>query len=352
MVNKGRKRFNNGERQMEKPKVSIIIPVYNVEKYLDRCIQSILNQTYKDLEVILVDDGSPDSCPQICDTFETKYENIRVVHKENGGLSSARLAGFKLAKGEYILFIDSDDYISKHMVEKLVSAIESKQADLAMCSYNIEHNGKKQEILLPYSCDTISGKTDIQNQYILPLIGNSRQGINIPGFLCIRLFRKSLIREDFFGSERIYYKEDHVFDLLYADYINKIALVNEPLYFYCFNDQSLSNSYRKDKWGMYKNLYKFNETYLEKRNVKDSERLTNFLISAIFASVDNAVMTGSYIKFMQEIKSLRNDSLAKRGISGDLQQTSTSHRLTIWMLKFRLYPLLYFFRKKRLEVAI
>lgn len=337
---------------MEKPKVSVIVPVYNVEKYLDRCIQSILNQTYKDLEVILVDDGSPDNCPQMCDIFETKYKNIRVVHKENGGLSSARLAGFKLAKGEYILFVDSDDYICKHMVEKLVSAIESKQADLAMCSYSIEHNGKKQEILLPYSCDIISGETDILNQYILPLIGNSRKGVNIPGFLWLRLFRKNLIREDFFGSERTYYKEDHVFDLLYADYINKIALVNEPLYFYCFNDQSLSNSYRKNKWEMYKNLYKFNEAYLEKRNVEGSERLTNFLISAIFASVDNAVMSGSYIQFVQEIKSLCNDHLAKRGISGDLQQTSISHKFTIVMLKFKLYPILYFIRKKRLEVAI
>ena len=92
--------------------ISVIVPIYNVEKYLDKCVDSIINQTYKNLEIILVDDGSPDNCPQMCDDYAKKDSRIRVVHKENGGLSDARNAGMKVATGEYVSFIDSDDYIS------------------------------------------------------------------------------------------------------------------------------------------------------------------------------------------------------------------------------------------------
>ena len=95
---------------MENPKVSILVPIYNVEKYLPRCIESVLSQDFRDYELILVDDGSPDQCPQICDEYAKKDSRIKVVHKQNGGLVSARLAGFMEARGEYLVFLDSDDY--------------------------------------------------------------------------------------------------------------------------------------------------------------------------------------------------------------------------------------------------
>ena len=94
-----------------KPKVSIIVPVYNVEKYLDRCMESLLNQTLKDIEIILVDDGSPDNCPQICDEYAKKDSRVKVVHKVNAGLGYARNSGLDVASGEYVAFVDSDDYV-------------------------------------------------------------------------------------------------------------------------------------------------------------------------------------------------------------------------------------------------
>ena len=113
------------------PKISVIVPVYKVEKYLDKCVESIVNQTYKNLEIILVDDGSPDNCPAMCDAWAEKDERIKVIHKENGGVSSARNAALEVATGDYIGFVDSDDWIEPDMYEYLVSLILDNDAQIA-----------------------------------------------------------------------------------------------------------------------------------------------------------------------------------------------------------------------------
>ena len=113
-------------------KVSIIIPVYNVEKYLEKCIKSVLNQTYQNLEIILVDDGSKDKSAIICDEYMVKDNRITVIHKQNGGLSSARNAGIEVATGEAVFFLDSDDYISKECIEKLVKLMKKNSADISI----------------------------------------------------------------------------------------------------------------------------------------------------------------------------------------------------------------------------
>lgn len=113
--------------------ISVIIPIYKVEEYLDECVCSVVNQTYTNLEIILVDDGSPDNCPQMCDEWACKDSRIRVIHKPNGGLSDARNAGIDAATGEYIAFVDSDDFIKPDMLEKLYTAIQKEKADIAAC---------------------------------------------------------------------------------------------------------------------------------------------------------------------------------------------------------------------------
>ena len=119
----------------EKPLLSIIVPVYNVERYLPKCIDSILAQTFTDFELILVEDGSPDNCPALCDAAAAKDARIRVIHQKNGGLSAARNAGLDAARGEWIGFVDSDDYIAPEMYEVLYQAVQSTGADLALCDY-------------------------------------------------------------------------------------------------------------------------------------------------------------------------------------------------------------------------
>ncbi len=119
----------------EKPLLSIIVPVYDVENYLQKCIDSILAQTFTDFELILVDDGSPDNCPALCDTAAAKDARVRVIHQKNGGLSAARNAGLDVARGEWIGFVDSDDYIAPEMYEKLYRAVQQTGADFALCDF-------------------------------------------------------------------------------------------------------------------------------------------------------------------------------------------------------------------------
>ena len=119
----------------EKPLLSIIVPVYDVERYLPKCIDSILAQTFTDFELILVEDGSPDGCPALCDAAAARDARIRVLHQKNGGLSAARNAGLDVARGEWIGFVDSDDYIAPEMYEALYQAVQSTGADLALCDY-------------------------------------------------------------------------------------------------------------------------------------------------------------------------------------------------------------------------
>ena len=117
--------------------ISVIVPVYNVEKYLDKCVDSIVNQTYKNLEIILVDDGSPDNCPKMCDAWVEKDSRIKVIHKENGGVSSARNAGLKASCGEYIGFVDSDDFIQPDMFEQLLGAYDKESIELSAFLLNL-----------------------------------------------------------------------------------------------------------------------------------------------------------------------------------------------------------------------
>ena len=119
------------------PKISVVLPVYKVEKYLKRCIQSICVQTYRNLEIILVDDGSPDSCPEICDELAKCDSRIRVIHKENGGLSDARNVGTAYATGEYITFVDSDDDVTETYVEYLYGLIKKYDCKMALCTYSM-----------------------------------------------------------------------------------------------------------------------------------------------------------------------------------------------------------------------
>ena len=138
--------------------ISIIIPVYKVEKYIYKCIDSVLNQTYKNLEIILVDDGSPDKCPEICEEYAKKDNRIKIIHKKNGGLSDARNAGLKVATGKYIGFVDSDDYIEKDMYQVLYNNIIKTNSDISIVNLKevkeneiIENNVKDEQNTIEYT---------------------------------------------------------------------------------------------------------------------------------------------------------------------------------------------------------
>ena len=146
---------------------SVIVPIYNIEKYIRKCVDSVLCQSFTDYELILVDDGSPDRCPEICDEYENKEERVRVIHKENGGLVSARQAGIKIAKGEYVLNLDADDALSPDALKYANKIIADTNADIVSFSYECVKNGKVANYITEPLDEGVYNKEDIE-KHIFP----------------------------------------------------------------------------------------------------------------------------------------------------------------------------------------
>lgn len=211
--------------------ISVIVPVYNVESYLDRCVQSIVDQTYSDLEIILVDDGSPDRCGSMCDKWAKRDGRIKVVHKENGGLSDARNVGIEIATGDYIGFVDSDDWIEPDMYEKLLKAIQNEDAQISVCGLNrIYDNG--------YSIDQFV----FQDQFTLLTDNIVRAYLCQNTFStasCDKLYRAELFDVRRFPKGKLYEDAPIIFEILCS--INKMVHVGKPLYHYFQRSSSISN---------------------------------------------------------------------------------------------------------------
>ena len=230
------------------PLVSVIVPVYNVEKYLNKCVDSIVNQTYKNLEIILVDDGSPDNCPQMCDDWAEKDSRIKVIHKENGGVSSARNTGLDKANGEYISFIDSDDYIDKDMFKTLL--------DKDYSSYDLVEYGFTSD---KKSVNTDSFENDIILNNTEECILNLIKGIINPS-VCDKLYNSKHISSIRFNKSKSI-GEDYLFNFAYLLNIEKIIIINKPLYFYSERKNSATNVLREDMINRWKNTKEIISSY-------------------------------------------------------------------------------------------
>ncbi len=214
---------------MEEKKISIIVPVYNVEKYLSRCVDSILRQTYTHFECILIDDGSPDRCGRICDEYAERDKRIVVIHQKNKGVSAARNAGLDVAKGEYVGFVDSDDYIAPEMYQCLVNAIEESNADISYCAIeHIKENGDR------YTERTRIGTVESQLALTMEVLLRNDDG---GGAVWNKLFKQKAI-EDLRFEESAKICEDVLFTLTYCTKISSAIFVPEPLYYYYHRPKS------------------------------------------------------------------------------------------------------------------
>ncbi len=214
-------------------KISIIIPVYKVEPYLEKCIESILNQTYKNLEIILVDDGSPDNCPEICDKYARKDNRIIVIHKDNGGLSEARNYGLNIATGDYILFVDSDDYIRHDMCEiMLKNAIETK-ANMVVCDYYLVQD----EMIIEKKDNELKKEILNSDQYMHRFIFEK----NICYVVAwLKLYERSLFKDLRFPVGVIHEDEFMIHKIVYR--CSLISCIPEKLYFYVKRENSITTS--------------------------------------------------------------------------------------------------------------
>lgn len=224
------------------PLVSIIVPIYNVEQYLDRCMNTLVNQTLKDIEIIMVDDGSPDNCPKLCDEWAKKDNRIRVVHKKNGGLADARNAGLDVAIGKYIAFVDSDDFVKTDMYETLYNNAEKENADTIYCGfYNFWNDDKIKEFRNVEKATIFKG--DKLVDFSLDFVGspvNEKKDWKYEMSVWHSLYSNEIIQKHNirFRSEREILSEDIIFQELYLPHAKKVVYIPESLYYYCFNNTS------------------------------------------------------------------------------------------------------------------
>ena len=236
----------------ENPFFSVILPIYNVEPFLEECIHSVLDQEFTDYELILVDDGSLDGCPEICDRYAAEYAHIRTVHKENGGLSSARNAGLEVAEGQYIWWVDSDDWVEPDSLQTLYKACEDGRAD--MVKLNFTRNGEKETIfknLLPARVYTVEDRDFLLDKAFLQ---TGKFGMSACGYIYRRGFLEKY--KLCFVSEREIGSEDFFFNLQALAGVEVFGLIEKPLYHYRLRAGSLTQRYRKNLFAQYTELYK------------------------------------------------------------------------------------------------
>ncbi|MBR6918161.1 MAG: glycosyltransferase family 2 protein [Clostridia bacterium] len=215
------------------PKISVIVPVYKVEKYLDRCVSSILEQTFSDFELILVDDGSPDKCGEMCDAYAEKDDRITVIHKENGGLSDARNAGIDIANGEYLSFVDSDDYVAPDFLESMYGAIDRTGCMMSVCGIeSFDDNGATDAIYSPASEETVVIGEDMYESLYQPSAWS-------------KMYHRSIFDDIRYPVGRLF--EDCFIYHLILDKIDKLVYVGKTLYYYYIRTDSIMHEQYKLK---------------------------------------------------------------------------------------------------------
>lgn len=214
-------------------KISIIVPIFRVEKYIKRCIDSILAQSYKNLEIILVDDGSDDACPSICDAYMIKDKRIKVIHKNNGGLSSARNAGLSIATGDFIGFVDSDDWIHQNMYAILHKAlIENNDCQIAECKYQVVTKEAKNVMCDEYTVTKCNKNVMIKKFFRV-------NGNNYNPSVCAKLIRKNILDKFYFVDT---VNEDWEATYEWYKRSSCVAVIDLQLYYYFFNCNGIVNS--------------------------------------------------------------------------------------------------------------
>lgn len=278
---------------MEQDLITIVVPVYKVEQYLNRCVNSIVNQSYQNLEIILVDDGSPDNCPKMCDGWAKKDSRIRVIHKKNAGLGMARNTGIEHASGTYICFFDSDDYIALDTIEKAHTLAAAEHAEVVLFGMNnVDSSGVVTARGIPESEKSVYFGTDVQNIVLPDLIDSRHNAVKIKNLClsaCSCLFAAELIHRTGwrFLSERQNISEDSYALIWLFKYVNTVAILHSALYFYCENNTSLTRIYREDRYDKIKQFY-FDCSHLASKSSYNHEIHTR--IKGLFLSFSIAAM--------------------------------------------------------------
>ena len=329
-----------------KPRVSVILPIYKVEKYLDRCMHSLLNQTLKDIEIIMVDDGSPDNSPTMCDQYAKEDSRVKVIHKQNVGLGFARNSGLEIATGDYIAFVDSDDFVSVTAFEILLKVALEENADYVMCGYksvrnNIcvsEHKDVNQKMVMevPDCYNVLRGMIGIDpdSEY------SYRHNYSVwHGIYKSTLFTEGGIR---FCSERDLISEDLIFHLSLIPLCRKIVIIPDLLYNYCLNDNSLTTTYRKGRFEAVLKLWKVSVGMVASTSLEDMKIRLDYLLLDVTLSAISYEVRYNKNNALDVLKTISaNDEVHQLLDSYPIHRLCRKHYLFFSLLKRKAYKTIY-----------
>lgn len=322
-------------------KISIIVPIYNTGRYLRQCVDSLLAQTLQDFEIILVDDESPDDAPQICEEYVLKDTRIKAVHKKNGGLGFARNTGLDIAAGEYVSFIDSDDFVAPEMMETLYNTAKAYDAD-EVRSGTIFYNNGKRSLRRDVEELTVYKGPERVKEFIMDLIGprpEEPRDVKFMMSVCLALHKRSVIEEYHvrFTSERESLSEDLIFDLDLFPHMNCIVCIPDCFYYYRMNPLSLTHTYSMEKYSRTTRFFEFIRERLDK-SYSEEDYLLHFqrlMFLYLRNSISNCLATtDTFKRKLNNVKYILNDSLWNEMIeSYPYHRMEWKHRIYFFLVK-------------------
>ncbi len=316
--------------------VSVIVPVYNTERYLDRCIASIAGQSHQNLEILLIDDGSPDRCPQICDVWAERDGRVRVFHKKNEGQGIARNVGMDHARGDYLCFLDSDDYIAPDTLAECLAVAGKEQAELVTFGFHtVSPQGERRASFVPDGTVPLFFGEAVRREFLPELIAPDPKGSKGARFYmsaCMMLFDAAAVRRQNwrFVSEREIISEDTYSVLKLLAGVQRVAVLPKALYHYCENEDSFSRAYLP---GRYPRIRRF---YLESRKLCEelgygeavaSRLQAPFLSFTIGAMKQLAGEKGSVAQRWAELEEMVRDPLLCQAVAERTWEGNWKHRL-------------------------
>ena len=336
----------------ENEKISVVIPVYKVEKYLKKCVDSVRNQTYENLEIILVDDGSPDNCGKMCDELAQSDERIKVVHKENAGLSAARNTGIENATGRYICFIDSDDFLSEDFCEVLYDAVQESGSDVASVAlsmvredgYKINTSDDLKEVIKDNNMYTYVG-----NEILKQILYRK----TFKNYVCTKLYKKEILESCKF-KEGVNY-EDVLFMYEISKKINKITFVNKECYFYLKRYDSITATCSEKNLNDFLDVVTYRYEEIDSKGNLDKYNMYALLESIISISIKYIISKQTYETvdkkseyIFEKLKQYLNNYENEIEL---LKLLNSSEKACLYLLKYNT-ELFYSFLKERQKLKI
>ena len=319
-----------GKASKRSPLISVIIPVYKVEEFLDRCVKSVIKQTYKHLEIILVDDGSPDNCPKMCDEWAKKDKRIKVIHKKNEGVSAARNTGIDNAKGDYISFVDSDDWIELSFCEDMLRVLQEKKASYVACGYNRVYDDF-------IDCINSDGSIKVlDSDSFLNKLHSVQSGY---GFVHMKLIKRNVVDGIRFDTS-LKVGEDALFNAKLCKNIDKAIIYNKPLYNYYFNSNSVVRKYDVNYVDKYYEAMQVMYDYIKTNNLKNKTSVYNYIAYHVLLISVNYCYHPKNTNCRESLIEVCNRPLFKEAIKkSNYKGMSLTRKISLFTIKHKLYKL-------------